>query len=118
MIKNKVSKVKVLKTTPSDHFLIQASVDISVPKVYVDKHYFLDPTRRPPIPKKKLWKVNFDISQNLPSETFFKNNPSSICMEKIISVICDVCVCCIVFVVFLMFLIFYPSVLVLPVSSK
>ena len=65
-IKSKiVSKVDIITTTPSDHYMVEICLDIKVPLKYAVKEYFLDPTRRPPIPKDKLETVRFEIRHTL-----------------------------------------------------
>ena len=44
----------ICKDTPSDHYCPSLSFDVKVPYKYIVKEYYLDPTRRPPIPKDKL----------------------------------------------------------------
>ena len=56
-INNKFVDVRILNGSPSDHFILVMNLDISVPSVYTVESYFLDPSRRPPIPKAKLGRV-------------------------------------------------------------
>lgn len=64
-MKSKVIGKPVIHTdSPSDHFMVEATFDIKVPYKYVVKEYFLDTTRRRPIPKSKLAQANSDL-QNL-----------------------------------------------------
>ena len=45
------------KDAPSDHYLVEFRLNVKVPLKFVVKEYYLDPTRRPPIPKGKLQTV-------------------------------------------------------------
>ena len=49
-----VKKPKIIKDTPSDHYLVRTEFNIDIPKTYMIKEYYLDPTRRPPIKPDKL----------------------------------------------------------------
>ena len=51
----------IYKDSPSDHFLVECAFDIKVPKKCAVFEYFLDPTRRPPIPKHILPSVQEQI---------------------------------------------------------
>ena len=52
----------IRENTPSDHWMVETTFSLSVPSKYVVKEYFLDPTRRPPIPKAKLEVVKLELS--------------------------------------------------------
>ena len=54
--------VEILEGTPSDHWMAISTFDLAVPSKYVIKEYYLDPTRRPPIPKAKLETVKLELS--------------------------------------------------------
>ena len=48
---------KVIRDTPSDHFLVETTLDYSIPSVYKIEEYYLDPTQRPPIKPSKIAKA-------------------------------------------------------------
>ena len=58
-----IDKPVIIKDAPSDHYLVNFSLDIKVASKYVVKEYFLDPTRRRPIPKSKLKEANDALSK-------------------------------------------------------
>ena len=60
-----IGKVKINKDSPSDHFMVSFCLDIKVPLKYAVKRYFLDTTRRPPIPKDKKDEILGEISSIL-----------------------------------------------------
>ena len=65
----------IRKDAPSDHFLVEFSLDVRVPSKYVIKEYYLDTTRRKPIPKSKLDEANSEMSRLIKShETDFLNS--------------------------------------------
>ena len=50
----KFKHISIHKDSPSDHFLVKFALDVSVPKVYTTNSFYMDPSRRPAIPKDKL----------------------------------------------------------------
>ena len=65
-IKSKmISKCEILTDSPSDHYMVEFLLDVKTPLKYAVKEYFLDKTRRPPIPKNKLDIVRNEIRTTL-----------------------------------------------------
>ena len=75
MKKKLIDTALIIKDAPSDHFLVKFSLDIKVPSKFVEKKYFLDPTRRKPIPKSKLDMANSELSELIKShEALFERS--------------------------------------------
>ena len=56
-VTKKLHKIEIEKETKSDHFLVDVSLNLELPKKYTEVTYFKDPTRRPPIKGAKLEKA-------------------------------------------------------------
>ena len=50
----KVEKVRVVKTTPSDHYLVEITINFSIPTVFTKVTFYRDPLRRPPFTRNNL----------------------------------------------------------------
>ena len=58
----------IIKNVPSDHLMLECFFDVGAPSKWVDQTYFLDPTRRPPIPSHKLPTVIGELSSKFETE--------------------------------------------------
>jgi len=56
-------KPKIIKDTPSDHYLVRTEFNIGIPKTYMIKEYYLDPTRRPPLKPETLKKCLDELKE-------------------------------------------------------
>ena len=54
IMNSKCLKIQTIKTTPSDHFMILTHLLVKAPQAYTVEKFYLDPSRRPAIPKRKL----------------------------------------------------------------
>ena len=80
--KKMVEKPSIMEDSPSDHFLVELKLDIMVPLKYRIVEYFVDKTRRPPIPHNKLpiitselqaiFKQKWDVLENLTQVEIFE----------------------------------------------
>ena len=62
-------KFSILKTTPSDHYLVQVDLKVDVPKVYTLKESHRDPTRRPAIRSDKLAQASQELDSLINSDS-------------------------------------------------
>ena len=77
--------------TPSDHNMVISSFDLKVPTKYVIKEYYLDPTRRPPIPKAKLDSVRLELSNKFQQlENHIEEVDQDVALDTISSTIREV----------------------------
>ena len=53
---------QIIKDSPSDHYFISSKFELLVPSKYVVKEYYLDTTRRRPIPRSKLSLANSEMA--------------------------------------------------------
>lgn len=56
-LSTKCSKPKIVKKTPSDHYLVEVSLAYDAPLLYTEKTYHLDPLRRPGLKKFQIPKA-------------------------------------------------------------
>ena len=66
----KYKKIKIIKDSPSDHFLVELELDLSIPQIYTTHSFFLDPTRRP-----KISKANISSALNMARKEMKILNP-------------------------------------------
>lgn len=73
-----------MKSTPSDHYLVEAIFDLKKLPLFIVEEYYKDPKRRPPIKKPDIPKVNKILTKKFKNfEEKFANHTQSECYEFI-----------------------------------
>ena len=75
-IKEKIFKLNINENTPSDHRMVEIDISMKIPMKYCINKYFMDPARRPPIPKNRVQRVNKILEKDLQKSDGYLNDMS------------------------------------------